>query len=397
MQKIRIGNDVKLNITLRGTRSYDSSNIKQLRCYLVNTEYENTPECDCNCNCKDSRCGYPVYHVFPEPPHKHHHERPVGLKVVDQIAPDAPEYCKYLAPSKLTSAANGVIVYFPACDQKACGIYNLVVSITTFEPGWGNTDLRTYTIDYGSVIELVSDGTGVSGDIEIDVDTDTMQYSNILSIKVINTPVTLMQEQHLNLNEMDAANKYYRIQVLLENGSTVYYDPNNWPYEALKFTRTSTGANDVTVDANTGALIAPNTASETTIQVSTNRASDNVSTTFTANVAEGSYDYVGFSTVTPIDGPDTLDLTKLTKTQDLTSPVSVHNDTEGSYLWIVTRKPIFVAAEANSNVSGGFAINIPLTDPMFVTGKGLYYYACPNAIKADETGEYSHIYVKYKD
>ena len=37
MQKIRIGNDIRLNLTLRGPRTYDRANIKQLKCYFINT------------------------------------------------------------------------------------------------------------------------------------------------------------------------------------------------------------------------------------------------------------------------------------------------------------------------------------------------------------------------
>ena len=41
-----------------------------------------------------------------------------------------------------------------------------------YEPGWGETDLHTYTMDYGEVLMLVNDNTGASGYITLDVDKD---------------------------------------------------------------------------------------------------------------------------------------------------------------------------------------------------------------------------------
>ena len=35
--KVRIGNDIRLNLTLKGPRSFDQTNIKELKCFLVNT------------------------------------------------------------------------------------------------------------------------------------------------------------------------------------------------------------------------------------------------------------------------------------------------------------------------------------------------------------------------
>lgn len=414
MQKIRIGNDVRLNITLRGARTYNSANIKQLRCYLINTDYDDKHSCD---TCKDKysihACGCPAYHVWPthkrykedECPCREHAYPPVPLwgkpmrpvhpvHPIDPVCPDAPDWCKYLCPSKLGSAENSAIVYFPACDQLMTGTYKLVAVITTFEPGWGETNLRTYTVDYGTVIELVSDGSGVSGDIEIDVDTDTMANSKIISISA--DTVYLDQEQYLAVNALDAETKYYRIKVLLSNGCEVYYDPNNWPYEPLKFSSLATAY--VSVNSATGALKASTTAREAMIVVSTNRAdaSTDVTTQYKVVVSANSVDYIGFATTAPGDA-ENLDLTKLTRVQDLTRPISVHNDADNQYLWIVTRKPIAVAAEANSNITGGYAVNIPLNDVEYVHGTGLFYYVCPNICKADATGVYSHIYVKYKE
>ncbi len=123
------------------------------------------------------------------------------------------------------------------------GTYKLVVVVVTFEPGWGRTDLRTYTIDYGSVLELVDSDQAVSGDITIDVDTDTMQYSNVVDIKAVNKTLYMKTEDTLCLGEMDSKSHYYEIKVQLENGSVVTYNPYNWPYEKLVFSSNKTDIN----------------------------------------------------------------------------------------------------------------------------------------------------------
>jgi hypothetical protein len=32
-----------------------------------------------------------------------------------------------------------------------CGVYKLIVQAMIYEPGWGRTDIHTYTMDYGDV------------------------------------------------------------------------------------------------------------------------------------------------------------------------------------------------------------------------------------------------------
>ena len=42
MQRIRIGNDVRLNLTLKGNKTYDQANIKELRCYSYTSNQDIT-------------------------------------------------------------------------------------------------------------------------------------------------------------------------------------------------------------------------------------------------------------------------------------------------------------------------------------------------------------------
>ena len=230
---------------------------------------------------------------------------------VDFVDPNAPDEYKYLAPSKMTSKQNVAIAYFPACDQKMLGTYKLVVVVVTFEPGWGRTDLRTYTIDYGSVLELVDSDQAVSGDTTIDVGTDT-QYSYI------------------------GFNKVRPFDENSESDSNISFNRTDDSYEA---------------------------ASQETVQAT---------------------------------GANNVDLSALTKVKDPTIPTNVKNTVDGSYLWIITPEPISIAAEANSTINGCFATYIPLTKAQFSTNNNLYYYACPNPIKADKNSSGSNIYVKFK-
>lgn len=65
--KVRIGNDIRLNLTLKGPKSYDEKNIKELHCYLVNTSVTKCFGKDPHCHCHphDHVCGCPSYHVEP--------------------------------------------------------------------------------------------------------------------------------------------------------------------------------------------------------------------------------------------------------------------------------------------------------------------------------------------
>jgi len=46
--------------------------------------------------------------------------------------------------------------------------------MVVYEKGWGHADLHTYTIDYGSAFELVTDETGASGNVTLDIDNNSV-------------------------------------------------------------------------------------------------------------------------------------------------------------------------------------------------------------------------------
>lgn len=188
--EIRIGNDIRLQITLNRKDNYEPVNIKDVRVYLINTELPKEQKC-----CKNDyylhACGCPAYHVipsndrcdvyekcgryyvkpmFPTLPSCKQAPMPKPRECFDFVAPQYPDDMKYLCPVKLSPKDNEILAYFPAFDQRLCGVYKLVVVTSVYEPGWGRTNVRTFTTDYGDVFKLVEEGNA-GGEITVDVNT----------------------------------------------------------------------------------------------------------------------------------------------------------------------------------------------------------------------------------
>lgn len=192
MRSIRIGNDICLNMTIKGTTTYDESSIKQLRCYLINTDNESIEKCK-------NHCGYPQYvpseYTLAACEHGQYHAYPKSNGVFDPFntgcdnlhdyhwfpgyngfGVKSKPFCDhhvqlgYLAPSRILEEANRIQCYFPAVEQRYLGTYKLIVVLVIYQAGWGENNLRTYTIDYGQIFKLVDDETGESGDITIEID-----------------------------------------------------------------------------------------------------------------------------------------------------------------------------------------------------------------------------------
>ena len=465
MQKIRIGNDIRLNLTLNGPHVYDRANIKQLKCYFVNTSM---PDCfqmcckHCCCSCDKNvngcgymtnMCGHPKYHVLPHCCHHNccHNDFYCNHDLCCMLDPHGcnpaagpgilpPKYRKqydavnccacddftYLAYSRVLPEANTIQCYFPAKDQAFCGIYKLIVQIIVYEPGWGRADLRTYTIDYGEVIELVDDNTGASGDIILDVDIDGVDNRNIIAIRIKHEDLTMYGDSRLNIGDKDIKDHKYSIEVDLANGSTVEYNPDNWPYESIEFT--STNSDVVEIDQNTGIIHSFEHDKTNSTIITATAKNNSVSATFKVTVIGGSYDYIGYLPVRPFSkemeddhkyhfdrddqgfenddqedvikiGVDHVDINLLTKSKDLSNGVTIENDTDGQYLWIVTRLPIEYAANINSSIDSNIipTFSIPLTTPQKKHNDEKYYYCCPNPMKANKVNGGATIYIKNKN
>lgn len=438
---VRIGNDIRFNLTLKGPRNYNQTNIKQLRAYLINTSLKDytemwAPCCDCGRSHPCGKFGYhhPVYNSYtcidrfhrafknpckhccccknddyipfnpafgqgPLPPKYEYNHRcckcnkdfdfPVMPMHID-------EDFKYLAPSRVLPKPNQVQVYFPAHEQFACGVYKLVIVVVVYEAGWGRCDLHTYTIDYGDVVTLVDDNTGVDGDITIDVDTDQLANSGVMDIKTSRSDFYMYPNQTLMLGGKDNYNKDYTIDVTLENGSTLEYMPNNWPYSKLEFQSSDPDLVQVGPD---GSLISKSsTTNRKAIITITTPDDPNVSITFNVNIEGSAKDYIGFAPVRPLSqnginredqdfenpsqessdvvpgGASNVDFNSSTFRQiEISGTHHVNNNNAGWYLWIASRTPI-------KNVMIG-EFKMPITAAEYIQKDRLYCYACPNPVQ----------------
>lgn len=185
---IRIGNDIKLDVTIQELNGMDIINIKAIKCIIVNT----TPMLSDHCGTayEIHRCGLPTYHIHPMheywgygmhpfgPKNWHHGlyphfdyfcRNPYGRHYLKPI-PTAIKPNEFIAPVKALAERNKVRVFFPASAQLLCGLYSLTFVIELYEPGYHCNNLRTITVDYNNVFELVPNMEGAAGDITIDID-----------------------------------------------------------------------------------------------------------------------------------------------------------------------------------------------------------------------------------
>lgn len=185
---IRIGNDIKLDVTIQELNGMDIINIKSLKCIIVNT----TPMLGDNHGTayEIHRCGLPTYHVHPAhqcwgygihpcapknwfhgiyPHHQWMFHNPYGCHHLIPI-PVHNKPFEFIAPVKALPERNKVRVFFPASAQMLCGLYSLTFIIELYEPGYHCNDLRTVTVDYNNIFELVPNMEGAAGNITIDID-----------------------------------------------------------------------------------------------------------------------------------------------------------------------------------------------------------------------------------
>lgn len=198
MNKIRIGNDILLKVSLLGTKKnafgdipVDAVRINSVKAYLINTTAEQQLlEQTKNKTKFISRfpiepvvpiytstayninsSGYPSYHAFPQ------------NYIAGSYAGFGPNPCwkdiyktpefnpiEYIAEVKHTKYRNVVQVLFPADAQLLTGIYKLVIVAKIYEPGYSSNNLRTVTMDYDKIFKLVDNSEeGVDSAVTLDV------------------------------------------------------------------------------------------------------------------------------------------------------------------------------------------------------------------------------------
>lgn len=459
MQKVRIGNDIRLNLTLRGPKNFDEKSIKELRCYFINTSVTRCFGDRCIESCCRKRypwdhfpchhhassyltdtCGRPCYHTYPhcfvggccgccchhtkypqspcDPAHGmgplppkydcdcHHycrygHHNPLS-RCYDcwdsckfdhcfyrpghdyLVSPHLDEDFRYLAPSKVLSGKNKIQTYFPAADQFMCGTYKLVVVMVAYEAGWGRCDLHTYTIDYGQVFTLVDDDSALSGNVTIDVDTDSTVGTDVESIQAGRDTYYMLPFNTLSIGGTDYYGKEYKLYVSLTNGGQVEFNPEEWPYSSIKFE--SSDPDIVSVDPNTGKLTAGDVSSNKTVNIT--MYADDVVYSFAVKVIGSGYDYIGFVPSTNVDQVKQLINNAYNfpvKTRSIYGTHELTTPSEESYLWIVSRSPIAdmnsIEKYAHVRISTFDAV---LKEAATPTGEdNHYYYYCPTKLMSN--------------
>ena len=215
--KIRIGNDIRLNVTLPTDIDYQLTDIKRIRAFLINTTADtcinglpkrfpnhpfpdyytpsayNTGECDVPCYYTQpyehtnpyvfdpsyknpymyfgaAPCG-PGFPMGLDPWFRHGFGyRPRHLFMTPNL--NRPNNNVFMAPCTVSTEKGVIQVYFPANKQYQVGIYKLVLVADVYDFGWNNQNTRTYTYDFDDVFELSDDSNAASGNVVIDVNRD---------------------------------------------------------------------------------------------------------------------------------------------------------------------------------------------------------------------------------
>ena len=174
--KIRIGNDIKLRLQLKGVGD-EAINIISIRAYIINVSEQNKLLEDLKSKTKFigrfptepispwytpskfniNSSGYFSYNVHP---HACIYTTYNGFGVTPdwgKIYPSAKDVApfKYESVVQATDSRDTVEVFFPAQFQSKVGIYKVVLVVKLYDPSFiKNT--RTVCIDYNNAFELVS-------------------------------------------------------------------------------------------------------------------------------------------------------------------------------------------------------------------------------------------------
>lgn len=408
---IRIGNDIKVKFTIRGPQGFDKVNVKQMRVYFINTAFENEEQ-DCVIRRRFPRepfpqfytpskysihgCGPWSYHTNPRKcdyatflpgindPHFWPYYNGFGLtpkKFIDCCSgPHKPKHKDpvYLAPSLLTEEENGAEAYFPAHDQIMCGPYKMVVVLVMYESGWGKHNLHTYTIDYGTLFNIVDDQTGIDGNIVINGDTGELIGAKILRMYFEEQDYYVSGNSQLNLGtDQDLRDKFYKLYTVMDNGSVIEYRYTMFTDSELEFT----SSDPIITVTNEGSLIIGNITENKTVVITAKDLNSEATASCTIHIdSTASQEYIGFA---PTNDVNQLDFNAtdsegrpLFKSVDkLTGNQHVENYNDGYYLWICSKTPI---KDVQCKM-----FDVPISDAA-IDSEGHYCYYCLNPLIATD-------------
>ena len=410
---IRIGNDIKVKFTIRGPQGFDKVNVKQMRVYFINSAYENVEE-DCinkrrfpkepfpqfytptkyaihgcgpwHYNTPPRKCDYANFCPGINDPHIWPYYNGFGLtpdKFVDCVRgimsgkpksiADAPIF---LAPSLLTEEDSGAEAYFPACEQMIAGPYKMVVILVMYESGWGRNNLHTYTIDYGTLFNLVDDNTGMTGNIVIDGDTGELIGNKILRMYFAETDYYVNINSQLQLGTgSDLRDNQYKLYTVVDNGSVIEYRYTMFTDTKLEF-ESSDSAVTVTYEGN---LIINDSPTSKDVTITVKDPEGTVTAQCTVHVdSTWQKEYLGFAPTNiaseiDLDGEDSEHRPMFTAVDNLDGNYTVENYNRGYYLWFFSKSPI---KDVQCRM-----FDVPLAEPV-KNAAGYYCYHCPNKLIA---------------
>lgn len=413
---IRIGNDIKIRFTLRGPFGFDSVNVKQMRCYLINTAFDNNidfpedkprrprrfpfepfPQFHAPSRYAVKGCGYPHYNTLPYnrcdysafcpgfidyhwwPFYSGFGTRPDKFTCCTPPFPDKKPIKEFdpvfLAPSIIEEEDKKASTYFPACEQIMCGPYRLVVVLVVWDQGWGRNNLHTYTLDYGILFNLVDDESGMDGNIIIDGDTGEIEGGAIKRMYFENQDIYLTINEDLEFGEFDNRQNLYRLYCVLENGSTIEYEYDLWSDHKLNF-ESDNPLVEITYE---GKLMVNDSAHNGIAHITVKDPNSDATTKCTVHVNSEGYEYIGFANTTKayeldFDAVDSQNRRLFQAVDELEGNQHVENFNTGYYFWIISRDPI-----KDCNCS---CFDVPLDEVQMLTEEGYYCYHCPNPLIA---------------
>lgn len=239
MDKSRIitkGTDIRLKFKLGELNEFDVTSVKQMRCYLIKHEDKSFEEKIHNCNfpqfyhpteytmspniygnqmftyynpyfSRNAMFGkVSDYHMFPSYN---------GFGVYSKRFVNT--HTDYLCPSKLLPECSAAECYFPAEDQKFTGVFDLIITVTLYQRGWGEDNLRTYTIRKNEVFELIEGPSTASGNIDLDKATPTLESIDVDSLNFDITDI-------ISLGDKDISGKKLLIKLNYSDGSSIVYN-----------------------------------------------------------------------------------------------------------------------------------------------------------------------------
>lgn len=415
---IRIGNDIKVKFTITNLTDFDRTNVKQMKVYFVNTNFENTKR-DCSVrkrfpkepfpqfytpskyavhgcgpwgyNTMPRKCDYANFCPGINDPHLWSYYNGFGIvpdKFVDCTCgmvsgkpADGSMDPIFLGPSRILEDTNNAEAYFPANEQIMCGPYKMMVVLVVYEQGWNRNNLHTYTIDYGTLFNIVDDESGMCGNIIVNGDTGKIEGSKVVRAYFEKSEYYVESNSLLQLGEPDSKGNPYILYLVLDNGSVIQYGQSIWQSYHIDFT---TDSESVLATAEGSIKIFDESANQ---QVTLTArvpefyaaAEKEIEVSCTLHIeAQSQKEYIGFSATTNasklnFQAIDEVNRKLFISADELSGNIHLQNYNPGYYLWIATKTPI---KDVNCN-----HFDVPLTDPQIIND-GHYCYLCPNKLIA---------------